>query len=227
MTETRLNERPRYHRIKLAAQLGATIDGHRGIVLDISLSGVLVAHQTPFTVGSKVMIHFEWKGDPIEVESKVVRTAVHKKAPKPGDRPIFRSGLAFGRWLGKSESVVRAMTADLVSRALDEQKANARGVPAIAAWSYQTGKKSAAGFLTLRLVGGSWKRSSAALELEQGHPLQPTDGFTVSADEDPAQIELLCQAYASGSYEDRKMLRNMAALSISSEDGVSTRRYEP
>lgn len=221
MTETRLNQRPRYHRIKLAEQLGATIDGHRGIVLDVSLSGVLVAHQTPFTVGSNVMIHFDWKGDPIEVESKVVRTEVHKKAPKPGGRPIFRSGLAFGRWLGKSEAVVRAMTAELVSRALDEQKANARGVPAIAAWSYQTGKKSATGFLRLRLVGGSWKRSPTA------DPLQPTDGFTVSADEDPAQVELLCQAYATSSYEDRKMLRNMAALSISSEDGVSTRRYEP
>lgn len=220
MTETRINQRPRFHRIKLAEQLGATIDGQRGIVIDISLSGVLVAHQTPLTVGANVMLHFEWRGDPIEVESGVVRTAVYKTATKPGTRATYRSGLAFGRWLGKSESVVRGMTADLVSRALDEQKANARGIPAVAAWSFQTGKKST-GFLTLRLAGGSWKRSQTA------DPIQPADGFTVSANEDPAQIELLCQAYATAGHEDRKMLRNMAALSISSEDGVSTRRYEP
>jgi len=218
--ETRPNEKPRYHRIVLMEPLAASISGHRAAVIDISLSGALVAHKASLAVGTSIVLEFNWNGEEADIVCDVVRVEPYTQLTESGKKTLFRSGVHFTEYRSGSEHVLRVMVTDLVSRALDEQKANARGVPAIAASSYQTGGTES-GFTTLRYIKGSWTQTPT------NSPQQPADGFTVSVNEDPAQIELLCQTYASSKFEDRKMIRDMAALSISSDQGVATRRYEP
>ncbi|HXI11074.1 MAG TPA: PilZ domain-containing protein [Thermoanaerobaculia bacterium] len=218
--ETRENKKPRYQRIALVEPLTASISGLRAALIDISLSGALVAHKNALTVGTSVTLQFDWNGEIAEIVCDVIRVEPHRQVTQSGSSSSFRSGVHFTKYRAESDRVLRVMITDLVSRALDEQKANARGVPAIAASSFQTGTTSS-GYVTHRFIKGSWTRTAS------GSPQQPVDGFTVSAEEDPAQVQLLCETYASCKFEDRKMIRDMAALSISNEQGVPTRRYEP
>ena len=102
-------------------------------------------------------------------------------------------------------------------RALDEQKANARGIPATAADSFQTGKGTR--FLRCELINGAWRKS------ETERPDQPAIGFTVSAEEDRRQLALLCESFEKADPEGRKMIQMLAEMSISKAEGIPTRRY--
>jgi len=211
--------RPRFQRIALEDQMVGTLNGCKAVVLDISLSGALIAHQIGTTTGDKVALRFEWKGDSIYVMARVMRTEIHKPALRLS-RAVYRSGVSFQEFVGYSEKNIRTMIGDLITRALDEQRANARGIPAQAASSFQRGAKTR-GYLTLRFVNAAWRR------LETVDPVQPADGFTVSIEEQPGQIALLCSSYERLKDSERKLIRDMAALSLSNIDGVPARRYEP
>lgn len=63
-------------------------------------------------------------------------------------------------------------------------------------------------YLFCELVAGTWRQQRTSR-----HD-QPGEGFTVSANEEAAQVERLCSAYASGDGETRKLIRTLAALSI-------------
>ena len=115
--------------------------------------------------------------------------------------------------------MLRQLVADCVARALDEQKANARGVPATAALSFQTGKGN--DYVRCELVDGAWRRTAT------NRPEQPANGFTVSAEEERDQVELLCQTFESADAAGRKLIQTMAEMSISKSEGVPTRRYNP
>jgi len=111
------------------------------------------------------------------------------------------------------------MIAYSVERALDAQRANARGIPATAAASFQTGKGT--NFLRCDFIAGRWLRTPTS----KGE--QPPEGFTISADEEADQIERLCSAYERADLPGRKLIRTFAALSISRAEGIPTRRYTP
>lgn len=68
---------------------------------------------------------------------------------------------------------------------------------------------------------GVWQR------FETIHPEQPQDGFTVSIDEDPAEIALLCEAWEIAASSHRQMIREVARISVSNEAGIPARRYDP
>jgi hypothetical protein len=112
------------------------------------------------------------------------------------------------------------MISHFVALALDEQKANARGIPANAAQSFQSGKGTE--FLRCDFIArGRWTRTKTS-EADQ-----PREGFTVSVDEDSEEIERLCTAYETGDLAGRRLIRTLAAMSISKAEGVPTRRYVP
>lgn len=167
----------------------------------------------------QLMLSFGWRGDDVDVECEVVRTELQRASSNRSVRSLFRSGLRFVRYVGASRSVLKMMITDLVERSLDERRANARGVPPATASYALAGKIR--GYVRLRLVHGAWQRVAT------GDPIQPSDGFTVSVDEHPAQIEVLCQTYEKLSEADRELMRKMAALSVSNSNGVATRRYDP
>lgn len=213
-------ERRRYQRITLPAPLRGTIGSVRVFVIDLSLGGIRVAHQEPLPkVGQSCTLRFEGQNGTIVLPCIVARTVVFRPAKTPHDRAVHHSGLqitAEDRW---AVQPLRELITYYIERAMDEQKANARGIPATAALSFQTGKASE--FLRFELVAGSWRRTPTK------EPRQPLNGFTVSAAESDDHLSMLCEAYETGSIDTRRMIRTMAEMSISKEEGIPTRRYDP
>ena len=195
----------------------ASIESRRGFLVNVSLSGALVEHEGPFQVGERLTLRFDWRGEPVVVESVAARCELHRRMSTGPS--IYRTGIAFRLHRGSSQEVMREMVTDLVERALDERKANARGIPPNVPSAVMRGRVR--GYLRLRLVHGVWQR------LATGDAMQPPDGFTVSIDEDPSQIKLLCETYEKLSEMDRELVRKMAALSLANPEGLPARRFEP
>jgi len=211
-------ERRRYEHLTLPRPVPARYGAEKVFVLDLSINGARVAHQHQRLESPSERIRFEWQGFELAFDAEVLRTST--EPTKIGTSLVYESGLFFFDPVGDSENNIRELIADQIMRVLDERKANARGIPPIAATYVKTGSKSG-GYVTWRLVGGNWKSSPSQ------SPEQPIDGFTVSANESNDQVQMLCTTYQNSDNEGRKMIRKMAELSVSSPDGVATRKFEP
>lgn len=184
------------------------------------MNGVRVAHQAALPdIGTSCTFEFEWEGRPVRLECVVRRTVVERPAKSQFDKALYHSGLEIMAKDDASETGLRHLIEECVTRALDEQRANARGIPAIAAQSFQTGKGGE--FIRCELINGKW-RSSKTTSSDQ-----PNSGFTVSADEELEKIEMLRSAYEGADEDGKKLIRTFAALSISKTEGIPTRRYNP
>lgn len=210
-------ERRRYARVELPRPLSAKLGNARAFILDVSISGARVAVQENLTPGTRERITFEHNGTPIVYECEVVRCALDREGTATS-RAVYHAGLSFSRSLGESAAVLRELITDHVMRALDEQKANARGIPPAAA-TFQSGVKRPL-YIRLRYVNQKWVRSSTT---DAGQPL---DGFTVASTESEEQISMLCKTYEEADFEGRRMIRQLAQMSVH-EEPVPTRRYTP
>jgi hypothetical protein len=211
-------ERRRYEHLTLPRPVSARFGSEKVFVLDLSINGARVAHQHRTLESPSERIRFEWQGFELAFDAEVLRTS--KEPTKIGASEVYESGLLFLESVGDSENNIRELIADQIMRVLDERKANARGIPPIAATYVRTGSKTG-GYVTWRLVSGSW--TSAPSDSSE----QPLDGFTVSASESKDQVQMLCSTYQNSDFEGRKMIRKMAELSVSSPDGIATRKFEP
>jgi len=216
--ETTGKDRRRYEHLTLARPIPARYGLEKVFVLDLSINGARVAHQSRKLESAAGRIRFEWQGFELAFDAEVLRTA--DEPTKIGNSLVYESGLFFFDSVGDSEGNIRELIADQIMRVLDERKANARGIPPIAATYVKTGSKSG-GYVSWRLVGGTWKSSPSQ------SPDQPIDGFTVSANESSDQVQMLCSTYQNSDTEGRRMIRKMAELSVSTPDGVATRKFEP
>lgn len=213
-------ERRRYQRVTLSRPLPGRLGQARIYIIDASLIGLRIAHQgTAPPVGAQCRVELEWEGRLIELDCEVCRNALHKLARNQGEKSIYHAGLKIVGALGDSDTTLREMIAAMVARALDEQKANARGVPAEAAQCFQTGKGTE--YLRCELIDGRWRRT------ETNRADQPQNGFTVSAEETRQHVEMLCDTFANADESGQNLIRMMAELSISKAEGVPTRRYTP
>lgn len=210
-------ERRRYQRVTLNRPLAAKMNAAKAFVIDVSIIGVRIAHQEDLPMGRTYRLAFEWEGEQIAYDCEVVRTAPDK--PDAAGRMIHHSGLRLLQPIGASAVSLRSLIAAHVMRALDEQKANARGIPPLAA-TFKSGLKETS-YLVCRYVRNQWQKTSSK------ESQQPLDGFTVSSKEDPMQIDMLCKTYETADFNGRKMIRAMAELSISQTESVPTRRYKP
>lgn len=189
-------------------------------VLDVSLAGVRVAHQEPLpAIGQTAKLVFEWEGRRFNGTAEVRRTKVEKAPKTKYDKPLYHSGLFIVNKDASSDLIIRDIIKSCIERAEDEQRANAEGLPAIAASSFQTGKGE--NFIRCELRASGWVKS------ETTDPQQPMNGFTVSASETPNKIAMLCRTWEIGDTEARRLIRTFAALSISKSEGIPTRRYTP
>jgi hypothetical protein len=213
-------ERRQYGRVTPVERIRGSIGNVVIFLVDVSLGGIRVAHQEALpAVGQTVSVSFLWQGRRVSLRCEMRRTVVFKAAKSLMDKTLHHSGL---RILSKdelAEGTLREIIEAAVTRALDEQKANAMGIPAIAAQSFQTGKSEE--LLRCELGPNGWSRTRTT------DTKQPVHGFTISADEDPTKIEMLCRAYERGDAEGRKLIRTLAGLSISRAEGIPTRRYAP
>jgi hypothetical protein len=192
----------------------------RVYIIDISLNGVRIAHQgTLPPPGRECALAFEWDSHPIELRCEVTRNVLEKLAKSAAEKSIYHAGLSIIDADAFSRRELRRMIGALVARALDEQKANARGVPAEAAQCFQTGKGTE--FLRFELINGAWRRTATT------RPDQPAHGFTISAEESREHVEMLCHTFQNADEPGRQLIKMMAELSISKAEGIPTRRYTP
>lgn len=214
-------ERRRVQRVRLPQPLRATIDGTRVFLVDVSLRGLRVMHQDEIgRVSSACIVRSEWDGRPLELHCSIVRTALHRSADNTGTRATYHSGLIITRAVGVSSVTLRRLIEHHVERALDEQKANARGIPPLAAQSVQTGVASAYVRHEYRL--GRWR------EVTTHSPEQPDHGFTIAAHTTPSEVEMLRKAYERAkTANDLAVIRRLAEMSVSTAEVVQARRYTP
>lgn len=215
-----VDERRQFGRVMPVRRIRGTVGNVVVFLLDVSLAGARVAHQEPLPpIGGTSVLKFEWDGRPFSAPCEVRRTRTERPAKTEFDKPLYHSGL-FLSVDAIHEQILRDIVAESVARALDEQKANANGIPAIAAQSFQTGKGD--DFVRYELRAGTWSKI-ATRDARQPHG----EGFTISASELPSKVVMLCRAYESGDADGRRLIRTFAALSISKAEGVPTRRYTP
>lgn len=213
-------ERRRVQRVRPPQPLRATIDGQRALIVDLSLHGMRVLHQEAAGETSCV-IRAEWDGQLLELHCEIVRTLLHRDANYSG-RLLYHTGLTILRGSESSMATLRRLIEHHVERALDEQKANARGIPPpLAAQSTPTGKTPAA-FLRHEFSLGRWR------EVMTPSPVQPDNGFTLAAHTAPAEVEMLRHAYERAKTPgDVAVIRRLAAMSVSGAEVVQARRYTP
>lgn len=215
-----VEDRRRYGRVTPVQRIRGTVGKTIVYVADVSLAGARVLHQDLLPgVGEKSVLTFEWEGARFSSPCEVRRTEVEKEARSQFDKALYSTGLFLMVRDDLSRKVLRELVHSCVMRALDEQKANAQGIPAIAAQSFQTGKGDE--FIRCDLRGGKWTVTRTR------ESQQPPDGFTVSASEQQSKIEMLCRAYETGDSDGRRLIRTFAALSVSKSEGIPTRRYAP
>jgi hypothetical protein len=215
-----VDERRQFGRVTPVKRIRGAVGNVVVFVMDVSLAGARVAHQDPLPpIGATGVLTFDWDGRHFAAKCEVRRTRTERAAKSEFDKPLFHTGL-FLIVDAAGEKILREIVAESVARALDEQKANANGIPAIAAQSFQTGKGDE--FVRYELRAGSWTKTSTR------DPRQPHgEGFTISESESPAKVSMLCRAYESGDADGRRLIRTFASLSISKAEGVPTRRYTP
>ena len=212
-------DRRQFERVQLYDPVPGRVGTIDVYIMDVSLEGLRVAHQRPLGVsGSVHPVQFQWQGASARLQCAIVRTELQRVGHASFSKTLYHSALKISP-PGHVPAILREIVQSLVMRALDEQKANARGVPAVAAQSFQTGAGTE--YVRHELVSGTWKASPTT------DPTQAKGGFTISAEETSEGVAMLRDAYEKSDFEYRQLIRKMAELSISQAEGVSTRRYTP
>lgn len=217
---TQFIERRSVQRVRLIDRLRGTIGGARIFIADISTSGLRALHQEPVgKTGDVIKVSFTWEGRTITVRCEIVRTLLFRSESSTG-RSLYHSGLRIVEASMTARLALRELIETHVARALDEQKANARGVPAIAPQSFQTGRTTH--YIRHELILDRWR------ETITNDATQPEHGFTVASSHSQHEILMLRSAYERGSGADGKdLIRRLAQLSIGTREGIPTRRFVP
>ena len=193
-----LEERRSFDRLNLTKPIDGTFGDLPVMVVEVSVGGAQIVHDTPIKKGATALLRFEWRGQKLMVLAQVTRT------------DGSRSGVHF---LENNDVLVKMVNA-WAAEVLNAQQANVDGnregnvVGDGTLTAVSAGARAMAVFLQYHLTPSGWKCHRALL------PDQPEDGFTVSANESQEQIDLLCRTYEGGDAEAKKMTRMIAGLSI-------------
>jgi hypothetical protein len=215
----RPEDRRRFHRIHLDPPLAGHLRDVPVNLVDLSLIGARIVSDARFSPGTEHELIFSWNEHSARVTCTVVRCTLFSFAKAPGEKSLYQSGLRFKETIDDSDRTLRELIGSYVIRALEEQKANARGIPPLGQYAYVVGKGDR--YRRCEFVDGKWRRTDTT------RPEQPVSGFTISADISPYFIDLLCETYALSDEEGKKLTQTLAQLSISKAEGVPTRRYLP
>lgn len=208
------------------------------VLIDISAAGARIEHYNRVATGTISRIRFQWEGDEVSAECRIVSCKVHRFSPGDDGLTVYQSGLLLTEPTDESALTFKKMVTAHITRALAEQVANARGVVPVfdvtnmpiftdgmltsnraevstASRSThlipQSKLVSERGFICCTLQKNQWQRRWTQ------SPVQPEDGFTLSANEQHDQINKLCEAYGAGSEEQRQLIRTMAEMSIADQ----------
>jgi hypothetical protein len=205
----------RIERVRMQQPVPAVADGERAYVVDASVNGVRLSHTGLFSQGTKHDVEFEWDGKAIRFVGEIRWTRADRGSSRDA---VYQSGIAIADIKTDSERALRGLVERCVERALDEQKANARGVPAPDAGF--TKSEQAQLYTRHEFVHGVWRKMTST------DSRQPQSGFTVASTETRTQVEMLRAAYEVADVSMRQVIRRLAQLSI--EDSAEPlRRYTP
>ncbi len=236
----------RVQRIHLATPLVARLGTTQVVLVDISVLGARVEHNVPLPSGTKARLTFTFEDEEIGTDCRIVRSRLERFSVGADGLTVYHSGLEFENTPGDMKVRLKNMIARFISRALEEQKMNARGeipqhdVAKMPIFRYG-GQLSAnvkdvsvgetalptsriakeTGYVCYHLENNTWRKKRTH------DPGQPAEGFTISAMEDRAQADLLCEAYLKSDKEGRRMIQLFAQLSIMEGEGVSPTRFQP
>jgi len=212
-------ERRRYGRIRLDHPLSARFGETRVKVLELSVVGFLIAHEGRIPPSEARRLLVDWQGTIIDVGCTVVRSSLWRLSKRMGEQSVYHTGLRIRELAQEASARLRELIAERIVRALEEQKANAHGIPPLAAYMYQPQKGDL--FRRCELIDGVWRKT------ETIRSTQPPNGFTISTEIDPQHVELLCRTWENTTAEGRRLTQMLAELSLSKAEGVPTRRYIP
>jgi PilZ domain len=215
----RPEDRRRFHRIHLDSPLSAFLRDVPVSLVDLSLTGARIVSDARFSPGADTKLVFDWNEHHARVTCSVVRCTLFTFAKAPGEKSLYQTGLKFTETIDDADRVVRELIASYVIRALEEQKANAKGLPPLGPYAFITGKGDR--YKRCELVEGKWRRADTT------RAEQPEHGFTISADVAPYYVDLLCETYQMADEEGKRLTQTLAQLSINKAEGIPTRRYLP
>jgi hypothetical protein len=226
----------------LVARLGAT----QVVLVDISVLGARVEHHVPLIAGAHSRLTFVWKDAPITVDCRIVRSRLERFSAGSDGLTVYHSGLEFDGVTREVKLQLRDMIGAFITRALNEQKLNARGVipdhdlyrmPIFRFGGQLTAdaKDNESGTSALPIARVAHETGYICYALENNvwrkkrthDPGQPMEGFTISATEDHSQVELLCEAYRRCDWDGRRLIQLCAQLRIMDGEGVSPGRFDP
>jgi hypothetical protein len=236
----------RVQRVHLAQPLVARLGATQVVLVDVSVLGARVEHHVPLIAGAHAQLAFEWEGEAIETDCRIVRSRLERFSVGADGLTIYHSGHEFVSMPPEVKQRLKNMIGRFISRALEEQKLNARGVipqhditrMPIFRFGGQISadgrNKEIEGSALMPTVRVATETGYVCYHLENGRwrhkrthdPGQPMEGFTISATEEHAQIELLCEAYLLSDSDGRRVIQLCAQLSIMGE-GVMPGRFDP
>lgn len=201
----------------------ANIAGQPAHLVDLGMLGARIRNEQPFQAGAEVRIEFVYEGEPIGVVGRVTRSEFQQVLSEARGQRIFMTAVEFVSADPWSAARVKRVITDQVARALEAQKANARG--AIAALSADVPFLRASGtrgkvrksdtpsYVSCRPgPKGTWRKTIIA------RPIQPADGFTVRLGDTEDEVDRLCRAWTEASPEVRKLIRICAEMSTLDDD---------
>jgi len=234
-------------RVRLAQPLIGRLGTNQVVLVDISVMGARIEHHTPLAAGSRARLLFTWEDEEISTDCRIVRSRLERFSVGADGLTIYHSGLEFDDMETETKSKLKDMIARFITRALEEQKLNAKGVlpPSVDNMPiFRYGGQLTAnqkdvseaiggtllpasrvaketGYICYHLENNTWRKKRTH------DPGQPSEGFTISALEDRSQADLLCDAYQKSDREGRKMIQLFAQLSIVEGEGIPPGRFEP
>lgn len=208
----------RYERVKLPEPLTVRLGASSVVALDISLGGCRIEHRNRFAVGAQTAVKLCYAGEEAEIPCRVVRCKLDRFQVEEGGA-VYQTGVTFEPASTEMAAIVRKLVVDHVSRALEEQKANARGTlrgstspifnkDGLLAATDRHGNPAKTAYVKFEFDKGRWKKV-VTFDADQ-----PDEGFTVASSEDEEQLEILCRAYQIGDPNTRQMIRICAEMSV-------------
>ncbi|HEY2321942.1 MAG TPA: PilZ domain-containing protein [Thermoanaerobaculia bacterium] len=234
----------RVQRIRFPQPIVARLGVAQVALVDLSVLGARVEHHSSLPAGTHTRLAFVWEDEPLSIECRIVRSRVERFSTGSDGVTVYHAGVEFENVDEATRDRVKAMIATFISRALEEQKLNARGavpqhdvakMPIFRHGGQLTAnakdRKEGAGVTAMPITRVTGEAGYLCYILEHStwrtkrthDPGQPVDGFTISALEDTQQAQLLCDAYQRSDQEGRRMIQLFAQLSIVEGEGLESR----
>jgi len=239
----------RVQRVHLAKPVVARLGSAQVVLVDISVLGARVEHHTPMIAGGRTRLAFRWDDAEVVTDCRIVRSRLERFSIGSDGLTVYHSGLEFENVTEETRRALREIIGSCITRALEEQKLNARGVlpqhDEAKMPIFRYGGQLTANSGDVRQEAGSTALPTARLTKDSGYVCyalerdhwrtkrtylaeQPLEGFTLSAREDHTQAQLLCEAYAKADPDGRRMIQLLARMSIADGEGAAAAgRFEP